>query len=460
MNWIVGGVLGLGALLWILWPLARRGGPARTRRADGAAGLAEGGGAVRDGGAVVDDDLAERTLLLYQELEEIDLEHEQGDLSDDEYAALREAQKGRVLAVLEQRQRAAGAAREAEDPGDDIALHRDSGRSDANALSDAIEDEILRIRAQRRGERAASAGQPSAALAPARGMHWLWLGVPAALVLIAFGVIFQLYQSSARTLTEQTPIAQIEAAALVGFAYLAPNHVLLASANGLRESRDGGRSWTESALDAAPTALATAPGAAARGYAYVFTADSVLATADAGETWQEVQGTLPGADVLAAAVNPFMPTEVYAGFAGAGLYRSRDGGRTWEPVATPDDEPVVAIFVGSIPPLLFIAGESGNVRVSSDEGATWRAASGAVTMALRGPVRALSGAPDASVLYAASHTGLYMSTSAGQTWIDLPLRKPLAAVAVDPADARTVLAVTESGEVYRSTDGGIAWRDE
>ena len=51
--------------------------------------------------------------------------------------------------------------------------------------------------------------------------------------------------------------------------------------------------------------------------------------------------------------------------------------------------------------------------MSSDEGETWSAASGAVTMALRGPVRALTGASDGSTLYAAAHTGLYLSTSAG-----------------------------------------------
>ena len=76
------------------------------------------------------------------------------------------------------------------------------------------------------------------------------------------------------------------------------------------------------------------------------------------------------------------------------------------------------------------------------------------------PFAALTGASDGSTLYAAAHTGLYLSTSAGQTWVDLPLRKPLVAVTVDPTTARTVLAVTETGEVYRSTDGGIAWRAE
>ncbi len=430
---VFGGVFGVAALLWILWPLVKRKGAPATHRRES-----------------VRDDIAERTLLLYQELEEIDLEHEQGDLTAEEYASLRETQKQRVLALLQTRQREADALDEAKE------------RGDTNALSDAIEAEILRIRARRRGEQSVPADQVSAAEVPApataRGMHWLWIGVPVLLVLIAFGGIFQLYRASSRTLTQQTPIAQIDAAVLVGFAYVAPDQVLLANASGLLESRDGGRAWTQSSLDVVPIAMAVSPAGA--GFAYVFSESGVHVTADAGRTWQAITGTLPGAEILAAAVNPYLPTEVYASFADVGLQRSRDGGRTWEAVATPDNEAIVAIHMGSIPPLLFIAVESGRVLASSDEGETWRAASGAVTMALRGPVRALTGAPDGRVLYAAAHTGLYMSTSDGQTWVDLPLRKPLVAVTVDPATDRTVLAVTETGEVYRSTDGGIAWRNE
>ncbi len=430
---VFGSVFGAAALLWILWPLVRRNGFSTSAREES-----------------IRDDLAERTLLLYQELEELDLEHEQGDLTADEYASLREAQKQRVLALLESRQR------------ESEALSGAAASGDPNAMSDAIEREILRIRARRRGQQGISDGsQPNEqALSPlgSRKLRWLWLGVPAALVLLAFGAIFQLYQSSARILTEQTPIVQIDVSELVGFAYVGPDHVLLASASGLRESRDGGRTWVETARDVAPAAMAVSPAGA--GYVYLFTENSVHITSDAGQTWQEVQGTLPGTDILAAAVDPFAPTQLYASFAETGLHRSRDGGATWEPVPTPDDETIVAILVGDVPPLVFIARESGRVQVSSDEGETWAAASGAVTMALRGPVRALSGAADGSMLFAASHTGLYMSTSAGQTWVDLPLRKPLTAVTVDPATPRTVLAVTESGAVYRSTDGGIAWRDE
>lgn len=429
---VIGGVFGVAALLWILRPLVGRKGAAAVQ-----------------GQESVHDDVAERTLLLYQELEEIDLEHEQGDLTTEEYTSLRETQKQRVLALLQDRQRDADALTAAKEHGD------------TSALSDAIEAEILRIRARRRGQREEPADLQAAAdsaLAAGRGLHWLWVGVPALLVLLAFGAIFQLYRASSRTLTEQTPIAQINVSAPVGFAFVAPDHVLLGNASGLLESRDGGRTWDRSSLEVAPTVLAASP--AGDGSAYVFSGQDVHATADAGRTWQTVTGTLPGTLVLAAAVNPYAPTEVYASFADAGLQRSRDGGRSWEPIVTPDSDTVVAILVSGIPPLLFIAVESGRVQVSSDEGETWRAASGAVTMALRGPVRALAGAADGGVLYAAAHTGLFLSTAAGQTWVDLPLRKPLIAVAVDPTTDRTVLAVTESGEVYRSTDGGIAWRNE
>ena len=276
---VFGGVFGLAALLWILWPLVGRKGASATHRSES-----------------VRDDIAERTLLLYQELEEIDLEHEQGDLTAAEYAALREAQKQRVLSLLQDRQREAAALDAAKDLGD------------TNVLSDAIEAEILRIRARRRGQPDESAGQRAAAEAPAparaRGIHWLWIGVPALLALIAFGGIFQLYRASSRTLTEQTPIARVEAAALVGFAYVAPDEVLLANVSGLLESRDGGRTWTQSSLDVAPAAVAVSP--AGEGFAYVFSESGVHVSTDAGRTWQAVTGALPGADVLTAAVNPYV----------------------------------------------------------------------------------------------------------------------------------------------------------
>ena len=208
-----------------------------------------------------------------------------------------------------------------------------------------------------------AAADPATASSLSKGVHWLWIAVPAALVLIAFGVIFQLYRSSSRTLTEQTPIAQIDATGARGVCLPCSRSRFVGSyVRSGWKARDGGRAWTQSALDVAPAAMAVSP--SGEGYAYVFTGSSIHVTADSGQTWQEVQGTLPSAQILAAAVNAFAPTEIYASFAESGLFRSRDGGRFWELVATPDDEKIVAILVSGITPLLFIALE---IRQSAGE---------------------------------------------------------------------------------------------
>src|ERR1700745_3591495 len=48
------------------------------------------------------------------------------------------------------------------------------------------------------------------------------------------------------------------------------------------------------------------------------------------------------------AVDPRDPTRVYCGTAGAGLFRSRNSGRNWEPVTPGIDHPIVtAVAVGN-----------------------------------------------------------------------------------------------------------------
>jgi len=50
-------------------------------------------------------------------------------------------------------------------------------------------------------------------------------------------------------------------------------------------------------------------------------------------TWT-VDEHLAGRSPECLAVDPRNPAQVYCGTAGAGLFRSRDGGRTWEPVGS------------------------------------------------------------------------------------------------------------------------------
>src|SRR5246500_5920484 len=58
---------------------------------------------------------------------------------------------------------------------------------------------------------------------------------------------------------------------------------------------------------------------------------AALLIARRASTWT-VDEHLGGRSPNCVAVDPRDPTRVYCGTAGAGLFRSRDSGRTWEPV--------------------------------------------------------------------------------------------------------------------------------
>jgi photosystem II stability/assembly factor-like uncharacterized protein len=57
--------------------------------------------------------------------------------------------------------------------------------------------------------------------------------------------------------------------------------------------------------------------------------DGLFRSADAGQTWTPV-GTGLLRDVAAVTVNPRRPSEVYAAMINGVIFRSTDGGATWE----------------------------------------------------------------------------------------------------------------------------------
>src|SRR5258707_4437261 len=64
-------------------------------------------------------------------------------------------------------------------------------------------------------------------------------------------------------------------------------------------------------------------------------------------SWTVVEH-LNGRSPVCVAVDTSDPTRVYCGTAGAGLFRSRDSGRDWEPVGPGIDHPIVtAVAVGN-----------------------------------------------------------------------------------------------------------------
>lgn len=172
--------------------------------------------------------------------------------------------------------------------------------------------------------------------------------------------------------------------------------------------------------------------------------DGVYKTTDGGESWQHL-GLPEAGQIGRIQVHPEDPDLVYVAVLGnafgpsseRGVYRSRDGGRTWENV-------------------LYVSDEAGAVDLAMDPtnprilyAATWQA--------VRKPWTAISGGPG---------SGLYKSTDGGETWRQLTEGLPEGilgkiAVTVSPAQPDRVWTLIEHEEewgLYRSDDGGKRFR--
>jgi hypothetical protein len=244
----------------------------------------------------------------------------------------------------------------------------------------------------------------------------------------------------------------------------------------LYRSVDGGAHWSAVAGLAGISVhrIAFTPS----GEAYAATQDSVWTSLDDGATWTHRNlGIDPLNDeTFAVAIDPGNPSTIWAGISDAAgfqtvnLMRSLDGGATWADRTPPhdaamtgagiaidpnDSDTVIAVFHGDF--------GGGEVWVTTDGGDTWENR----TDGLPGtPVNAVN--YDGTRLlvgggqnFGSQDLGLYTSDDLGVTWT--PLHDPswpllvVTSIAVDPADAQTIVVTTDGAGVNRTHDGGATW---
>ncbi len=196
--------------------------------------------------------------------------------------------------------------------------------------------------------------------------------------------------------------------------------------------------------------------------------DGLFTSRDGGASWQAVE--MPGL-VTSIEIDPGNPDIVYA--AADGIFRSTDGGHTWNwEDEAPRGPNVEFLQVNPHLPGVVYVGLSSTIHRSTDSGETWR-------KILQGArMRMISvDARDAGTLYAAGE-GLLKSTDGGDSWVPIEDGIPfeevreehewgelrVTALAADPHESGVLTAgVTElpggnPGRIYRSTDGGASWR--
>ncbi|MCG6956916.1 MAG: glycosyl hydrolase [Gemmatimonadetes bacterium] len=216
----------------------------------------------------------------------------------------------------------------------------------------------------------------------------------------------------------------------------------------------------------------------------------VWRTTDGGETWQHV-GLPKSGEIGAIVVDPRDPDLVYVAALGdpfgnnpeRGVYRSRDGGRTWEKalflndstgavsLAMDPSNPRV-IYAGMWraerkPWTLISGGPEGGVYKTTDGGDHWVKLAGGLPRGIVGKVTVTvsGGNPDRvwAMVEAKPGNGLYRSDDGGATWTFLNGDDAIAGrpfyfhhVVADPADENTVYVMNT--RFYRSVDGGRTFR--
>jgi len=150
---------------------------------------------------------------------------------------------------------------------------------------------------------------------------------------------------------------------------------------------------------------------------------------------------------------------VYAGaFWGAGVSRSRDGGRHWHPAnrGLPQGA-VTALAVVARHPEIVYAGNQFGPYVSSDGGESWLPALAGFQIGAQAAVRVMAVTAEGAAVYALSSTGaLHKARPPERSWTRVAFPALASSLTADPLQPST-LYVGASGGLYRTRDGGETW---
>jgi photosystem II stability/assembly factor-like uncharacterized protein len=270
---------------------------------------------------------------------------------------------------------------------------------------------------------------------------------------------------------------------------------------GVWKTTDGGNSWDPlfdkepvssigalAVADSDPNVIYVGSGEACiRGN--ISFGDGVYKSTDAGKTWNNI-GLKETRHIGAVVVHPTNPDVVFVAALGhayganteRGVFRTRDGGKTWEKVLYLDDRTgaIDVVFDPHNPHVLFAAmwegwrtpwtlnsgGAKDGLYRSSDDGSTWKRVEG--NGMPEGPLGrigiAVSGA-DSNIVYAlieAKKGGLYRSDDGGEHWAFVTDDHRFSQRAwyfthiwADPKN-EDVIYIANTG-LFRSNDGGKTW---
>jgi len=181
--------------------------------------------------------------------------------------------------------------------------------------------------------------------------------------------------------------------------------------------------------------------------------------AQAAETQTWTQLPLYGSMVSSLAINPKVPTTLYAGTNGAGVFHSVNSGTTWTAVNTGlINEDVLDIAINPSTPAILYSGTLGGVFRSVNSGATWTAVN--IGLTNQGVNSLVINPKVPTTLYAGTSGGVFRSKNSGTTWTAMNTgltNKNVLDIAINPLTPAILYVGIDSNGVFRSKDSGTTW---
>jgi photosystem II stability/assembly factor-like uncharacterized protein len=230
------------------------------------------------------------------------------------------------------------------------------------------------------------------------------------------------------------------------------------------------------------------------------TGGGVWKSDDAGNTWKNISDGYFGGSIGAVEVAQSDPNVIYVGggevtvrgnvSSGYGVWKSVDGGKTWESKGLPESRHIPRMRTHPENPDVVYAAVLGNIYKASTERGVYKSTDGGNTWRKVLYVNDMAGAVDliidptnSRVLYASTWrvqrtpyslssggpgSSLWKSTDSGETWTEISSNDGfpkgtlgIIGVTVSPVQKDRVWAIVEhkeKGGLYRSEDGGATWK--
>lgn len=234
-------------------------------------------------------------------------------------------------------------------------------------------------------------------------------------------------------------------------------------------------------------------------YYFGATGGGVWRTRDGGQTWENISDGFFGGSIGAVAVSEYDHNVIYVGGGektvrgnvsyGYGMWKSEDAGKTWKNIGLNNSRHIPRIRIHPRNPDLVYAAVLGDLFKPTDERGVYRSKDGGKTWerilfanADAGAVDLILDPSNPRVVYASTWrirrtpyslesggegSALWKSTDGGDTWKEISKNKGfpkgphgIIGVAPSPVQQDRVWAIVEANEggVYRSDDGGENWQ--